>query len=158
MQGNLLRVQLQKKSLMDCDTSSAASTTNEVPFSPTIHGGGGQSGSKTTVSELQAQKHPSSSRHQPSSSGDTTKCILVICNLSSFCSNFHILNNLLLLGLGCLHPFQIIFSSFSRLLTLKSFQNYSDETEVGLAIETKAQLSRFKPGWFKQHWQHSTKT
>ena len=93
MQGNLLRVQLQKKSLMDCDTSSAASTTNEVPFSPTIQAC--QSGSKTTVSELQAQKHQSSSRHQPSSSGDTTKCILVICNLSSyFCSNFHILNNL----------------------------------------------------------------
>lgn len=62
MQGNLLRVQLQKKSLMDCDTSSAASTTNEVPFSPTIQAC--QSGSKTTVSELQAQKHQ---RHQPSS-------------------------------------------------------------------------------------------
>ena len=92
MQGNLLRVQLQKKSLMDCDTSSAASTTNEVPFSPTIQAC--QSGSKTTVSELQAQKHQ---RHQPSS-GDTHDKMhppLVICNLSSyFCSNFHILNNL----------------------------------------------------------------
>ena len=62
MQGNLLRVQLQKKSLMDCDTSSAASTTNEVSSSPIIPAscGSGIILNKTKT-ELQAQKHQPSS-------------------------------------------------------------------------------------------------